>query len=136
MLPVEVFAGVERVDVSRAAPGMFRVLLRIRPGYHIAAAEPNPGGSERFALSPLRVSLVDGGGLAVYADYPPGELFRAFEGGPEALVHRGEIEFDVVIERTEGPIGRPLLTLSYQACSERECLRPTSVELDVAIDAV
>lgn len=135
MLPVEVFASVERVGVSRDAPGMFRVLLRIKPGYHIAAAEPNPSGGEPIELSPLRVSLLDGRGLAVYADYPPGELFRAFEGGPEALVHRGEIEFDVVIERGEGEIGRPVLTLSYQACSERECLRPTTVELDVAVDA-
>ncbi|MCC6970649.1 MAG: hypothetical protein IT434_10555 [Phycisphaerales bacterium] len=135
MLPVEVFAGVERVTVTRQAPGMFRVLLRIRPGYHIAAAEPNPAGGEAIELSPLRVSLVDGNGLAVYADYPPGELLRAYEGGPEALVHRGEIEFDVVIERTEGAIARPVLTLSYQACGERECLRPINVELDVAIDA-
>lgn len=134
MLPVEVFASVERVSVSRETPGMFRVLLRIRPGYHIAAAEPHPSGGEPIELSPLRVSLVDGRGLAVYADYPPGELFRAFEDGPEALVHRGEIEFDVVIERGEGAIGRPVLTLSYQACSERECLRPTTVELDVAVD--
>lgn len=135
MLPVEVFASAERVSVSRESPGMFRVLLRIRPGYHIAAAEPNPSGGDPIELSPLRVSLVDGRGLAVYADYPPGELFRAFEGGPEALVHRGEIEFDVVVERGEGSIGRPVLTLSYQACSERECLRPTTVELDVAVDA-
>jgi hypothetical protein len=135
LLPVEVFAGVERVGVAPGAPGMFRVLLRIRPGFHIAAAEPSPDGDGRVELTPLRVSLIDGGGLEVYADYPPGELFRAFEGGPEALVHRGEIEFDVVIERTHGPIGRPLLTLSYQACSQRECLPPTTVELDVAIDA-
>lgn len=135
MLPVEVFAGVERISVTRETPGMFRVLLRIKPGYHIAAAEPNPAGGEVIELSPLRVSLVDGNGLAVYADYPPGELFRAYEGGPEALVHREEIEFDVVVERTEGAIARPVLTLSYQACSERECLRPTIVELDVAIDA-
>ncbi len=135
MLPVEVFAGVERISVTRETPGMFRVLLRIKPGYHIAAAEPNPAGGEVIELSPLRVSLVDGNGLAVYADYPPGELFRAYEGGPEALVHRGEIEFDVVVERTEGAIARPVLTLSYQACSQRECLRPTVVELDVAIDA-
>lgn len=135
MLPVEVFASVERVSVSRETPGMFRVLLRIRPGYHIAAGEPNPSGGDPIELSPLRVSLVDGRGLAVYADYPPGELFRAFEGGPEVLVHRGEIEFDVVVERGEGAIGRPILTLSYQACGERECLRPTTVELDVAVDA-
>lgn len=135
LLPVEVFAGVERVGVTPGAPGMFRLLLRIRPGFHIAAAEPSPDGDGRVELTPLRVSLVDGGGLEVYADYPPGELFRAFEGGPEALVHRGEIEFDVVIERTHGPVGRPVLTLSYQACSERECLPPTTVELDVAIDA-
>lgn len=135
MLPVEVFAGVERISVTRETPGMFRVLLRIRPGYHIAAAEPNPADGEVIELSPLRVSLVDGNGLAVYADYPPGELFRAYVGGPEALVHRGEIEFDVVVERIEGAIARPILTLSYQACSQRECLRPTIVELDVAIDA-
>ncbi|MFO0833380.1 MAG: thioredoxin domain-containing protein [Phycisphaerales bacterium] len=135
MLPVEVFAGVERITVTRETPGMFRVLLRIRPGYHIAAAEPNPAGGDAIELSPLRVSLVDGNGLAVYADYPPGELFRAYEGGPEALVHRGEVEFDVVVERAEGAVARPVLTLSYQACSQRECLRPTIVELDVAIDA-
>lgn len=136
-LPVEVFAAVDRVSVTRDVPGVFRVLLRVRPGYHIAAAEPDPAprAGSTPDLVPLRVSLIDGTGLVVYADYPPGESYRPFENAPEVLVHRGQIEFDVVIERTDGRLVRPVLTLTYQACSDRECLRPTTVELDVAIDA-
>ena len=30
--------------------------------------------------------------------------------------------------------GRPILIVTFQACTDRECLRPQRLELDVAID--
>jgi len=40
----------------------------------------------------------------------------------------------VVLERTGAITGRPVIVVSFQACTEAECLRPGRVELDVAID--
>ena len=47
----------------------------------------------------------------------------------------GELtEFDIVLEREGDLTGRPIVTVTYQACSDTECLEPVTVELDVAID--
>ena len=127
--PVEIYASVERLDLASGAPAEMELAIRIAPGYHITAADPGPGGG---GLVPLRVHLVHGQGVAVYADYPPGELMGA--GGSEFFGHRGELRVRVATELA-GPVsGTPLLAVTFQACTETECLRPTTVELDVPID--
>jgi hypothetical protein len=52
-------------------------------------------------------------------------------------VYVGTIEFTVALELDleAGRKGQPLIAISYQACSDSECLAPQSVELDIAIDA-
>lgn len=125
--PVEIFATEERITVGKDRPGSLRLVLKIAPGYHINAAEP--GVKE---LVGLRVWIANGGGIAVYADYPRGEAY-----GPDgaARVHHKSVEFDVAVEQT-GPItGRPLLAVTFQACTDRECLAPMTAELAVGIDA-
>ncbi len=126
--PVEVFASTDRVRVAPDEPGEIHLSLRIAEGYHIVAADPGPAGSE---LVPLRVGLVAGTGVSVYADYPEGEPFG--EGG-ELRVHFREIALRIAIERNAEPPARPILGLTFQACTDTECLLPQTVELDVAID--
>ncbi len=126
--PVEIFADTERVRVEGDEPGVFRIAVRVAQPYHIVAAEPGPGGED---LIPLRVFLLSGSGLEVYADYPEGDAYG--ENG-ELRVHTDQIEFDVVVQRTGEISGRPLLGVRFQACTDTECLAPTTVELDVAID--
>jgi hypothetical protein len=126
--PVEIYATTERVEVGKDRPAQLQLVLRIADGYHITAADPGPGGQ---GLAPLRVSVINGAGVAAYADYPPGEPYG--DRG-DTRIHKGELEFTVALERTGEWSGRPLLTLSCQACTDTECLPPTVAELDVAID--
>jgi uncharacterized protein YyaL (SSP411 family) len=126
--PVEVYASEERVQVGRDRPARLELVIRIAPGYHITASEPGPGAE---GLVPLRVGIVGGGGVTAYADYPPGEPY-----GPagEVRIHRDSVAYPVAIERAGEWSGRPLLAVTYQACTDAECLAPVTVELSVAID--
>ncbi len=127
--PVEVFASEDRVSVGPDRPASLILRVRIAGGYHITSADP---GSDVPALVPLRVGVAGGSGVEVYADYPDGAPMDGPLG--RVLVHRGEFELPVVVERKGDWAGRPILTLTYQACTDTECLRPTTVELDVAVD--
>lgn len=131
--PVEVYADTERIVVGPDAPASFRVVLRIKPGYHLMAARMTPDGpvAGTEALFPTRVGLTGGSGYAAYADYPEG---TPFSHNPAIRVYEGEIEMEIAVEQTGTISGNPLLILTYQACTDEHCLAPRTVELDVAID--
>ncbi len=126
--PVEIYAATDRIQVGTGTPAELQLVLKIADGYHINAADPGPGGA---GLMPLRVGVINGSGITVYADYPKGEPYGP---GGELLVHRGQLELTVAVERSGEWSGRPILALTYQACTDSECLAPTTAELDVAVD--
>jgi len=127
--PVEVYADAERIALAGDEPAEVNLVIRIKEGYHIVAADPGPGGQ---GLIPLRVHVINGTGIDAYADYPDGEPYGEND---ELRVHSGEVELRIAVERAGDWSGRPLLGVTYQACTETECMMPTTVELDVAIDA-
>ncbi len=133
-LPVEIYSDAERISVTPEKPAVVRLVLRIAPGYHIIAADPGVEGQESpDGLSALRIGVHGGTGLRVFAEYPRGTAH-----GPDGsgiMIHEGEIEFRAILEREGAWRGRPMLTVTYQACTETECLAARTVELDVAIDA-
>ena len=126
--PVEVLSSVESVEVGAGDPGAVVLRVRIAEGYHVNAADPGGVGAD---LTPFRVRVVGGTGVAAYADYPPGEA--GGEDG-ELRVYRGEFELPVVVERAGEWGGTPLLAVTYQACTETFCLRARTVELAVSIE--
>jgi uncharacterized protein YyaL (SSP411 family) len=126
MQAVEVYAAVDRVTLTEEMPAQFMLVIKIADGYHITAAEPGPSGG---SLVPLRVGIVHGGGVQAYADYPAGEPY-----GDGLLVHKGTIEVPVVLELSGEWKGRPLVSVTYQACTETECLKAVVVELDVGVE--
>jgi len=128
--PVEVYASLERIALAADTPAELSLLVRIAPGYHIVAADPESTSD----LTPLRVHRLHGGGFEVYADYPPGEIFRPSPAVAPVRVLRGEFELRVAIERTGEWLGTPLLGVTFHACRDDACLRPQTLELDVAID--
>ncbi|MEM7623590.1 MAG: hypothetical protein AAF235_10370, partial [Planctomycetota bacterium] len=144
--PVEVYASTERVTVAPEQPAVIDLVFRIQDGWHILAAEPvappaaQPAKDDTAVpagLVPLRVGLVSGQGVAVYGDYQDGEPYGAAFAPDELRVHKGTLEMRVLIERAEGigaGEGPPILGVTFQACTDTECRRPTTVELDVAID--
>lgn len=130
---VEVYAGVERVRVTPDEPAELLLLLRIKDGYHVIAAEPGPAWDA--SLRPFRVGIHNGTGIAAYADYPTGKPI-AVPGGAPVLAYEGSVEIRVALETDGSPrTGKPLLIASFQACSDSACLAPTMIELDVAIDS-
>lgn len=151
--PVEVFAAVERINLSDVQPhAIVTVLVKVERGWHINAASA--------PTHPLRVHIVNGTGVDIFCDYPqpheagkpgssplqaPGAAapVRAALAGssPAPLIYRGEIELTLVLERTDAAAkGNPLIAITYQACSDEDsatsplCLPPTTVELDIALD--
>ncbi len=141
--PVEVLADAERLALSEGGVATLALRLRIAPGYHVLSAEPFDEDEARAdpalrGLVPLRVGLVSGQGCAVYADYPAGTRQRA--GGAATAtprVYERDVEFTVVVEHAPGigpTPGRPILGVTFQACTDTACLAPRTVELDVAID--
>ncbi|MFG0299251.1 MAG: protein-disulfide reductase DsbD domain-containing protein [Phycisphaerales bacterium JB047] len=132
--PVAVLVSTDAFTVSDAAPASFKVALEIEPGYHIVTADPGEGEAAK-SLYPLRAGLISGRDIAVYADYPQGEAM-----GTEAVgrfnAHTGRVEFDIAIEKAPGigaSPGKPVLGISFQACSDTECLQPQTVRLDIEI---
>ena len=132
-LPVAVFASRDRVTV-RAEPDAdagVMLELRIADGFHITAASPGDSPAAR-TLQPLRVGVTGGRGVRAYSSYPEPEVMG--EGDLAVRVYRGRVEFPVLLVRDGTWSGRPMLAVSYQACTDRECHEPRTVELDVAID--
>ncbi|XVJ58063.1 MAG: DUF255 domain-containing protein [Tepidisphaera sp.] len=131
---VEMYAGVERIDIGPGKPGLFELRVKIAPGCHLIAAEP--GESWEGVLTPMRIFAMDASGgpacVEVYAEYPEGEPY-GMDGGP-VRVYKGEFTMRVVVEAETEWKGRPLLGVEYQACSETACMKASRVELDVAID--
>ncbi|OAB61711.1 hypothetical protein AY599_05040 [Leptolyngbya valderiana BDU 20041] len=124
--PVEIYASGDRVTLGPDLPAQFHLVVRIKEGWHVYAAEP--GNAD---LPPLRIGVRGGSGVRVYADYPNGTPWSHDE---SILVHEGEIEFPVALELEGEWSGRPILVVSYQACDDARCLPVRTVELDVAID--
>lgn len=124
--PVEIYASGDRVTLGPDLPAEFHLVVRIKEGWHIYAADPGQDG-----LPPLRVGVQGGAGVRVYADYPEG---TPWSHDASVLVHEGEVEFPVALELEGEWSGRPMLVVSYQACDEARCLPVRTVELDVAID--
>ena len=129
--PVEIYTDAERVSVSRETPAELAVMVRVLKGHHIIAADPGDGGE---GLIPLRVAVVGGTGVQVYADYPEGKAKELPGIASTVRIYEGDIELTLALERTGDIGGRPLLVLTFQACTETECLPPQTLELDIAID--
>ena len=129
---VEIFAGLDRVRVPREVPAELTLVVQIKEGWHVTAAEPGDSDAARRMIS-FRVSVINGSGVVAYADYPAGEPYGVSSVGL-INAYSGTIELRVALERLGDWKGTPLLCVMYQACSEHECLAPTTVELDIAID--
>ncbi len=131
---VHVFVDTDEITVGDDTPAEFTVAIEIDAGFHIIAADPGEGESAAL-LVPMRVGLISGSGIAVYADYPPGVEYGVDTVGT-INVHSGRIEFTVAVEKASGVgvnPGEPLIGLSYQACTDTACQQPRTVQLNIAV---
>lgn len=71
-------------------------------------------------------------GVRVYADSPAGEVLP----GASHTVLSGVVEVRVAIECDPDRAGEPKLVLTFQACTDRECMAPEKIDLGVGIELV
>jgi len=132
--PVQVLAAAERVSIPTKGGAILPIRIEIDEKFHINAHDPGVQG-----LEPLRVGIAGGTGFEVSVEYPAGTPYAGSAIPDELgtlLVHEGAIELSITIMRTDEPIvGRPLIVVTYQVCSDTACFQPITVELDVALDA-
>ncbi|MEO0512856.1 MAG: thioredoxin domain-containing protein [Planctomycetota bacterium] len=130
--PVRVFASEERVAVTSDEPAELSIFIEVESPYHVVAARPTDEGD--LGLIPFRVGVAGGTGIAVYADYPDGEAYSVAGVEQPFRVYAGGTEIKLAVERVGEVTGRPVIVLGFQACTDRECLAPRNLELDVALD--
>jgi uncharacterized protein YyaL (SSP411 family) len=121
--PVEVDVNPATVQLAAGAPAQLGLTLRIGEGYHINAHEPGPP-----TLIGVSVRVVGAEGVTAHPEYPPGELYHG-----EIRIHQGTVTLPVRLERTDRVTGTPKLAVSYQVCTDRVCLAPTTEVLPVEI---
>lgn len=111
---VHIYASVEQLGVRADEPALFRVQMHIDDDAPIYAADPGEGG-ELLGIVPLRVHVIRGSHIAVYADYPAGAPLAGLpDNAPRVLVCSGTVEFDVAIEQTSSGDGTVRLGVTYQ----------------------
>ncbi|MFG0313722.1 MAG: hypothetical protein ACF8LL_06015, partial [Phycisphaerales bacterium] len=132
--PVAVLVSTDEITVADETPATFKIRLQIEDGYHIAAADAGDSQAAK-SLYPMRVGLISGQGIAVYADYPQGQPMGVQSVG-EFNAHTGTLDFEVAIEKAPGigaSEGDPVLGISFQPCSDQACMQPQTVRLDIAV---
>lgn len=118
----------EKVMASRNKAVTVDVIATLKPGYHV-----NSNVSPTY---PLKVALADNGAAVLDSVKFPAPKKHTIAG--ETLsVFDGDIRLRLTFKvAPNAPVGRTMLTskLSYQACDDRACLRPDSIELKLPLD--
>lgn len=130
--PVQIFAEVERLVIPASDPAVATILVKVENGYHVAAANPDFAG-----ITPFRVHVINGTGVAAYADYPQGQWYppnAPADATGRMRAYTGSIELRIVLEREGQWTGQPLIAVTYQPCRDDACLHARTVELDIALD--
>lgn len=106
--------------------------LNIPDGFHIMAHKP----AEEF-LIPTQISLDSIEGVIVgEPSYPAAKEERVSWSETVLLTYEGQITIVVPIDVTTGASGTLALTgmLSFQGCTENQCLPPKKQKFDISLD--
>jgi len=130
--PLKIFASPSKINIQNDELAQLSIRLQLKPDYHIIAHEPGMQG-----LQPLSIELVDVVGLEAIVTYPEPQLYEGVAVDPNAserlMVYTGTSEIQITLKPTGIIAGNPKLIITYQICSETECLLAQSGTLDVDI---
>jgi uncharacterized protein YyaL (SSP411 family) len=123
-------------SVARGAEIDAVVRVSVDPGWHIYA---NPASSAELRPTTLALAASSATTATVAAvKYPAGELKTLASNGPEKVaVYEGKFEIAVrfrLAEQVKPGISRVMLRLSYQACNDKVCLAPASLEIPLDLN--
>ena len=109
-----------------------KLKIQLRPGFHVNSNQPK----DEF-LIPLKLTWANGPLQAKRISYPRAEEIKAAFSEQPISVFSGqfeiETEFQVASNLTNGPalqIGK----LRYQACNDKLCLAPVTVDVKLPLD--
>ena len=132
------FRGFQAASVAPAAPVTVKpgseikipLVVRIRSGYHINSDKP----AEDY-LIPTQVAWDASPLQVVRVDYPEAEIVSYPFSEKPLSVYSGEIEIVTVLRAPADAKPGDTIPgrLHYQACNDKACLAPTSVEISVPV---
>jgi hypothetical protein len=128
--PVVATVSPNEIQVKPGSPAMFTITAQIHKSFHINAHEPG----DEF-LVPLNIALTGVEGLKMTVDYPRGDSFKGEISENTVYMHKGTVSIPVHIEQTGKFTGQPRMTLTYQACTDKECLEPKTIVVGIRIIA-
>ncbi|MFG0257884.1 MAG: DUF255 domain-containing protein [Phycisphaerales bacterium JB043] len=130
--PISIFSSKPIVRITNDQPETFAIKLEIEPNYHVVANHP---GNDEF--HPLTIDIEDVVGLEAIVTYPEPQLYEGIAADPNAperlMVYAGAVEFAITLQPVALIAGNPKLTISYQVCSDTECLPAQAATIDVDI---
>jgi hypothetical protein len=104
------------------------ITLEIDKEYKIYA---NPVGNEMLTDAQTTVSITGKEKLAsVKVDYPAGELVKDKTVG-DYMVYKGKTTIKAVVQRAKGDTGPLNVAIALQACTEKSCLLPATIKVNV-----
>jgi uncharacterized protein len=118
----------EKVSATRNQTVTVDVVASMKPGYHVASnVAPN---------YPLKVTLLENPAAELKdIGYPSPKSHQL--AGETLSVFDGDFHLKLTLKVSpNAPIGRTMMTskVRYQACDDRICLRPDTIELKVPLD--
>lgn len=117
----------QKVAAARNAAVEAKIAVTLAPGYHVNSNRP----SEEY-LIPLKLTWAPGALQPAEVVYPKAQMEK-YEFSPKPLsVYTGNFElvtkFKVAANATPGP-GAAVGKLRYQACNNKACFPPKTVEV-------
>lgn len=131
------FRGFQAATVAPPQPLLLKagetveatILVRVRRGYHINSNQPG----EEYLIPTKLTWNTD---MPTTVTYPESELFVSQFSEEALLVYSGEVEFKTsfrVPAKLPAGVTEISGTLRYQACTDKACLAPTSVDVVLPI---
>ena len=135
--PVEIVTAHGVLSVNQVQPGstfQMAIVMKFAPNWH---ANANPAGE---GLIPTEVILPDHADL-IFGEvvYPKADVLEIASLGGKVPVYHDEVVLGFQATLLDSaPFGQITLPfqLTYQACSDEQCLLPKTIDVDVAIEVV
>ena len=125
-------APLAKARVKRGEQFTETVKVAVKPGFHV-----NSNAPDDEYLIPLKLTWARGPLQAEDVIYPKPERIKSAFSAKPVLVFTGNFDivtkFKVAANSESGP-NMAAGKLRYQACNDRECLRPQTVDVNLSLD--